>query len=117
MYTKFKIDQKIKFQMKFDDMTPEEYCFQQFYSSPQIPELNVENFFSTKSDRCMMEDRIVNENLFLQELKLFSLKEHNDSMTLSSSLLENEAMFEYYLNIFSNEKAFLNCCTYNTNFK
>jgi hypothetical protein len=115
MFNKFKYDQKIRFQLKFDDITPEEFCFQQYLNPPQLPypnDLNLENFFSSRNDRSIPEDRCVNENLFLKELKYFSLKEQNDTLTLSTNLLENEPLLKYFMDTFSNEKAFMNCCTY-----
>jgi hypothetical protein len=115
MFIKFIYDQKMRFQLKFDDISPEEYCFQQYLNPPQLPnsnDLNLENFFSSRNDRSMPEDRCVNENLFLKELKYFSLRENNDTLTLSSNLLENEPLFKYFVNTFSNEKAFQDCCTY-----
>ncbi len=113
MFNKYKYDQKIRFQLKFDDITPEEYCFQQYLNPPQMSypnDLNLENFFSSKNDRYISEDRSVNESLFLKELKYFSLREQNDTLTLSTNILENEALFKYYLQQFSNEKAFQHCC-------
>ena len=114
MYTKFKNDQKIRFQLKFDDVTAEELCYQQYFNPPQSSfsnELNLDNFFYFKNDRYISEDRSVNENLFLKELRYYSLREQNDTLTLSTSLLENEPLFKYFLDTFSNDKAFLHYCT------
>jgi hypothetical protein len=113
MYAKFKFDQKIRFQLKFDDISTEELYYQQCFSPPQVPfsnELNLDNFFFFKNDRYICEDRSVNENLFLKELRYYSLREPNDTLTLSTSLLENEPLFRYYLENFSNDKAFLHYC-------
>lgn len=112
MYSKFKYEQKIRFQLKFEDMTPEEYCFQQYVNPPQLQnDFNLDSFFSAKNDKYVPEDRSVNENLFLKELKYYTLREQNDTLTLSTSLLENEPLFRYYMEAFSEEKAFLQCCT------
>jgi|LauGreDrversion4_2_1035121.scaffolds.fasta_scaffold293885_2 hypothetical protein len=113
MYTKYKYDQKIRFQLKFDDITPEELCFQQYLAPSQLVtanEINLENFFYLKNDRHTCDDRSINENLFLKELRYFSLREQNDTLTLSTSLLENEKLFKYFLDHFSAEKAFLQSC-------
>lgn len=114
MHAKYKLDQKTRFQLKFDDITPEEYCFQQYLNPPPIPypnDLNLENFFSSKNDRYLSEEKSVNESLFLKELRYFSLREQNDTLTLSTNLLENEDMFKYYLETFSSNQAFQHCCT------
>lgn len=114
MYVKFKYDQKVKFQLKFDDISPEELCFQQYINAPQIPyhnDLALDSFFYSKNDRHISEDRSVNENLFLKELRYYTLREQNDTLTLSTNLLENEPLFRYYMDTFSGEKAFLHCCT------
>ncbi len=113
MYAKYKFDQKNRFQLKFDDITPEELCIQQDLGPSQMPsanEVNLENFFYLKNDRHISEDRSVNENLFLKELRYFSLREQNDTLTLSTSLLENEELFKYFLDHFSGEKSFLHNC-------
>ena len=63
MYTKFKFDQKIRFQLKLDDISTEELYYQQCFSPP-VPfsnELNLENFFFFKNDRYINEDRSVNQ--------------------------------------------------------
>jgi hypothetical protein len=112
MYTKFKFDQKIRFQLKLDDISTEELYYQQCFSPP-VPfsnELNLENFFFFKNDRYINEDRSVNETLFMKELRFYSLREQNDTLTLSTNLLENEPLFRYYLETFSSDKAFLHYC-------
>jgi hypothetical protein len=113
MYTKFKYDQKIRFQLKFDDISPEELCFQQYWPPSQIVtanEISLESFFYLKNDRYTCDERAINENLFLKELRYFSLREQNDTLTLSTSLLENEDMFKYFIDHFSGYKAFLQSC-------
>ena len=112
MYTKFKFDQKIRFQLKLDDISTEELYYQQCFSPP-VPfsnELNLENFFFFKNDRYINEDRSVNETLFMKELRFYSLREQNDTLTLSTNLLENEPLFRYYLETFSSDKAFHHYC-------
>jgi hypothetical protein len=114
MYAKYKYDQKIRFQLKFDDIPPEEYCYQQYFNQGQSPygnDMNLDNFFYFKNDRYISEDRAVNENLFLKELRYFSLREQNDTLTLSTYLLENEPCLKFYLDTFSNGKAFQHYCT------
>jgi hypothetical protein len=114
MYSKYKYDQKIRFQLKLDDVPPEEYCYQQYFGANQAAystEMNLDNFFNYKNDRYIPEDRGVNEILFLKELRYFSLKEQNDTLTLSTNLLENEPLFKYFIDHFSNEKAFMHYCT------
>jgi len=114
MFSKYKYDQNIKFQLKYDEITPEEYCFQQYLNPNQIPypnDLNLENFFYAKNDRYITETKCVNENLFLKEIKYFSLREQNDTLTLSTNLLENQPLFKYHLDNFSSNKAFQNLCT------
>ncbi len=114
MYSKYKYDQKIRFQLKLDDVAPEEYCYQQYIGANQnaySTEMNLDNFFYYKNDRYIPEDRGVNEILFLKELRYFSLREQNDTLTLSTNLLENEPLFKYFIDHFSNGKAFLHYCT------
>lgn len=115
MYTKYRNDQKFRFQLKFDDITPEELCIQQYLGPSQmvpINEINLENFFYLKNDRNISDDRSINENLFLKEIRYFSLREPNDTLTISTSLLENEKLFRYFLDHFSGERAFIQFCRY-----
>ena len=115
MYSKYKNDQKTRFQLKLDDVAPEEYCYQPPYmgtnQSVYSTEMNLDNFFYYKNDRYIPEDRGINEILFLKELRYFSLREQNDTLTLSTNLLENEPLFKYFSDHFSNSKAFLHYCT------
>lgn len=113
MYAKFKSDSKIKFQLKIEDVTTEEICLQQMFNSNLYHynnEINIENFFNTKSDK-NSETGNINESLFLKELRYFSLRESNDTITLSSHLLEDEEMFRFFLETFSKNKAFQTNCT------
>jgi len=113
MYSKFKSDSKIKFQLKLEDVTTEEICLQQMFNSNLYHynnEINIENFFNTKSERSHDIGNI-NESLFLKELRYFSLRESNDTITLSSHLLEDEEMFKFFLDTFSKNRAFQNNCT------
>lgn len=113
MYSKFKGDSKIKFQLKLEDVTTEEICLQQMFNSNLYHynnEINIENFFNTKSDK-NSDTGNINESLFLKELRYFSLRESNDTITLSSHLLEDEEMFRFFLETFSKNKAFQTNCT------
>jgi hypothetical protein len=113
MYAKFKSDSKIKFQLKLEDVTIEEICLQQMFNSNLYNynnEINIENFFNTKSDK-NSETGNINESLFLKELRFFSLRESNDTLTLSYHLLEDEEMFRFFLETFSKNKAFQTNCT------
>jgi len=113
MYAKFKSDSKIKFQLKLEDVTIEEICLQQMFNSNLYnynSEINIENFFNTKSDK-NSETGNINESLFLKELRFFSLRESNDTLTLSYHLLEDEEMFRFFLETFSKNKAFQTNCT------
>lgn len=113
MYSKFKTDSKIKFQLKLEDVTTEEICLQQMFNSNLYHynnEINIENFFNTKSDK-NSDTGNINESLFLKELRYFSLRESNDTITLSSHLLEDEEMFRFFLETFSKNKAFQTNCT------
>lgn len=115
MYFRFKYDNKTRFQLKIDEVTSEEYCLQQIMNPTQSPytsEMNIENFFYIKNDKYISEDKGINESLFLKELRYFSLREQNDTITLSTNLLENEEIFKFFLDTFSNGKAFQNYCTY-----
>jgi hypothetical protein len=113
MYAKFKTDSKIKFQLKIEDVTTEEMCLQQMFSSNLYHynnEINIENFFNTKSDKNINSGNI-DESLFLKELRYFSLRDSHDTITLSSHLLEDEEMFRFFLEEFSRNRAFQNNCT------
>lgn len=113
MYSKFKGDSKIKFQLKLEDVTTEEMCLQQMFNSNLYHynnEINIENFFNTKTDKGLDTGNI-NESLFLKELRYFSLRESNDTITLSPNLLEDEEMFRFFLETFSKNKAFQTNCT------
>ncbi len=115
MYYKFKYDNKYRFQLKIDDVSTEEYCIQQILNPTQNPytnEMNLDNFFYFKNDKYISEDKGVNESLFLKEIRYFSLRDHNDTLTLSTELLANEEIFKFYLDTFSSDKAFKNYCTY-----
>jgi hypothetical protein len=114
MYSKFKYDHKIRFQIKLEDVSSEEYCIQQLMNSqpnPYSTEIILENFFNTKNVY-QPEDRTINENLFLKDLRYYSLREQNDTVTLSTHLLENEEIFKFFIDTFSGGKAFQNYCTY-----
>ena len=113
MYAKFKSDSKIKFQLKIEDVTTEEICLQQMFNSNLYHynnEINIENFFNTKTDK-NSDTGNINESLFLKELRYFSLRDSNDTIALSSHLLEDEEMFTFFLDTFSKNKAFQNNCT------
>lgn len=114
MYYRFKYDHKVKFQLKLDDVTTDEYCFQQMINP--IPatlanDMNIDSFFHIKNSGYISEDKGLNENLFLKEIRYFSLREQNDTITLSSHLLSNEEFFRFFLDTFSDKKAFQNFCT------
>jgi hypothetical protein len=114
MSQKFKYDSKIRFQLKIDEVTSEEYCIQQLLNPSQSPytsDMSLENFFNFKNDRYISEDKGINESLFLKHLRYFSLREQNDTLTLSSEMLESEEILNFYLDAFSNSKAFENYCT------
>ncbi len=113
MYSKFKSDSKLKFQLKLEDVTTEEICLQQMFNSNLYHynnEINLENFFNIKIDK-NLDTGNINENLFLKELRFFSLRESNDTITLSPHLLEEETLFRFFLNTFSGNKAFQTNCT------
>ena len=113
MHTRFKYDNKVRFQLKVDDVTTEEYCFQQMINP--IPatfanDMNLDNFFNIKNSGYISEDKGLNENLFLKEIRCFSLRDQNDTITLSSHLLSNEEFFRFFLDTFSEKRAFQNFC-------
>ncbi len=113
MYYRFKYDHKVKFQLKLDDVTTDEYCFQQMINP--IPatfsnDMNIESFFHIKNSGYTSEEKGLNENLFLKEIRYFSLREQNDTITLSSYLLGNEDFFRFFLDTFSEKRAFQNFC-------
>jgi len=113
MYSKFKCDSKIKFQLKLEEVTTEEICLQQMFNSNLYhynSEINIDNFFNTKSDK-YQDTGNINESLFLKELRFFSLRESNDTITLSTHLLEDEEMFRFFLETFSRNRAFQTNCT------
>lgn len=115
MHSKFKMDSKVRFQLMLEDVTGEEYYLQQLInpgSSPYINEMNLESFFTYKSDKYIDEDRHLSETIFVRDIRFFSMREHNDTITLSSELLEKEDNFNSYINTFSCGKAFKNYCTY-----
>ena len=113
MYLRFKYDHKIRFQLKLDDVSTEEYCLQIMNPVPSnfTNEMNLDNFFNIKNNTFICEDKGINENLFLKEIRYFTLREQNDTITLSTHLLENEEIFKFYLDTFSEKKAFQNFCT------
>jgi hypothetical protein len=113
MYQKYKYDNKFRFQLKVEDISSEEYCLQQIMypnNYPSLNDINLETFFYIKNNRYVSEDKGFNEGLFLEEIRFFSLQEQNDTITLSSNLLENEENFRFYMDSFSNSKAFQNFC-------
>lgn len=115
MYDKFKIDSRVRFQLKFDEVSAEEYCIQQIINPDHnvaFSEMNLDHFFHLRSDRSGIDDKGINEELFLKELRYFSVRDHNDTITLSSKLLQDEQVLKYYLSFFSNQKIFQNYCTY-----
>ena len=96
-----------------DEMATEEYYFQQLMtpvSNITNSDHNLETFFNVKLNVLASEDKTFDESLFLDEIRLFSLLEPNDTITLSSSLMENEDNFKFYLNSFSDEKALTSFC-------
>lgn len=114
MYAKYRTDSKLKFQLKIEDVTSEEMCFQQMFNSNIYhlnSEINLENFFNFRQDK-HAEANNINESLFLKELRYFSLRDSNDTITLSSHLLEDEDMFRFFLDSFSKHRAFQNNCRY-----
>jgi hypothetical protein len=116
MYQRFKYEQKIRFQLKIEDVSSEEYCIQTFMNSAQptpynTSDFNLESFFNIKTYPYISEDKGINENLFLKELRYYSLREQNDTITLSTHLLEHENFFKFFIESFSNGKAFQNYCT------
>lgn len=114
MYDKFKVDSRVRFQLKLDEVTAEEYCLQQIINPAQNPylnEMNLDNFFYLRSDRNCIDDKGINEEMFLKELRYFSLKEQNDTITLSSKTLQDEEVFKFYISFFSGQKIFQNYCT------
>jgi hypothetical protein len=114
MFFKLKYDNKNKFQLKIDDITTEEYCLQQIFNPPQnsiASEMNLESFFNFKYEKNISEDKSVNESLFLKEIRYFTLREQNDTITLSTHILESEEMFKYFVENFSNQKVFSTYCT------
>jgi hypothetical protein len=110
MYDKFKYDNKLRFQLKLEDMMTEEYCVQTIVGGGYPNELGLENFFNIRPSHHTQEDKGFNENLFLKELRYYSLREQNDTLTLSTHLLENEDIFKFFIDTFSNNRAFMNYC-------
>jgi hypothetical protein len=114
MYHKFKYDDKIRFQLKMEDVSSEDYCIQTLMNNgqPQYTDtMSLDNFFNIRSTNYQLDDSVINQNLFLKELKYYSLREQNDTITLSTHLLENEDIFKFHLDYFSNGRAFQNYCT------
>lgn len=114
MHSKLKSEGKTKFQLKIEDLTSEEICLQQMFSSNLYHynnDINIENFFNIKVDTPTFDESSLDENVFLKELRFFSLRENNDTITISSDLLEDEKNFRNYLGLFSGQKIFQNYCT------
>jgi hypothetical protein len=59
-----------------------------------------------RSDRYVIDEKGINEELFLKEIRFYSLKDQNDTLTLSNKLLSSDSEFRFYLETFSNNKIF-----------
>lgn len=116
MYQKYKLDSRVRFQLKIEDPNisvnspyPEELYMQQIINPNEIynsDKLNLENFFYLRSDRYVIDEKGINEDLFLKEIRFFSLKDQNDTLTLSNQLVTSETELRFYLDSFSNNKIF-----------
>ncbi len=114
MHTKSKQDSRTKYQLKLEDISSEEYYIQHFLNpnaSMYNNDMNLDNFFNIRTERCESDDKVLNENLFMKEIRYFSLKEQYDTLSLSTGILENEEMFAYFLEQFSLQGCFNSFCT------
>ena len=98
-----------KIEPSFDD---EKYDYQQDVDVLENFGENFSNFFQgTKSDKKIFSDAQahkvrIREKDFLKELRFITINKYNDTITLSSELLESKQKLQEYFDTFSNCKIF-----------
>lgn len=113
MFFKFKQDNNIRYQFKIDDINGDDYFANQMAYNQALLSytFNLDTFFNISYDKYISKEKSIADILFLREVRSYSIKESNDTITLSTNMLNDPELFKYYFNTFSNEKCFKTLCS------
>ena len=117
MFYYYRMNANNRFLLKPEEYPNEEYYLQYYYNENQNNYLNLNNennynyqFEIIKSLANQENSSISEERSFLERVRFFDLKEANDSITLSISLLNNIEELFFFLDFFSKKKGFFTPC-------
>lgn len=114
MNFRYKCDRKVVFQYKPEPINEESQskdkftikvgCEGNYISEDELYQLNILNFLNWKSNR-EVSDHLV-ENIWLGDVRFYTLHCELDAMTLSPRVLKDEGLFNYYFKYIGSSKSF-----------
>ena len=92
MYYKYDKSSKSKFKLTFDN---------DYYNLESLKQFNckIDNNLSNQEEK-------VAEKVFIKEIRFYTIKEENDTITLNLEIFSDKTLFIYYLDLFSKKKFF-----------
>jgi hypothetical protein len=118
MYYYHRLNPNNKFLLKPEEFPSEEYYLQCYYNDNQsscpyiVNDSNYQYDIYFKYAALHEGSNIADERSFLEKIRFFDLKDSNEAISLSVSLLNNLEELFYFFDLFSKKKAFLTACTY-----
>jgi predicted nucleotidyltransferase len=114
MNFRYKCDRKVVFQFKpestnEESQSKEKYsikvgCEGNYISEDELYQLNILNFLNWKSNRDATDHLV--ENIWLGDVRFYTLHCELDAMTLSPRVLKDEGLFNYYFKYIGSSKSF-----------
>ena len=92
MYYKYDKSSKIKFKLTFDN---------DYYNLESLKQFN----YKIDNNLSIQEEKVA-EKLFIKEIRFYTIKEENDTITLNLEIFSDKTLFIYYLDLFSKKKFF-----------